>query len=70
MVAPRGAPQNVIERLSSELAAVVKSPEVRQRFTTLGLDPETSTPQQLGDHMKRQFARYGKLIKALGIKED
>lgn len=70
MVAPRGTPQNVIERLSSELAAVVKSPEVRQRFTALGLDPETSTPQQLGDHMKRQFARYRKLIKAIGIKED
>jgi tripartite-type tricarboxylate transporter receptor subunit TctC len=70
MSAPRATPKNVIDRLNAELAAGVKSPELRERLSSQGYDPASSTPQQLGDYIKVEFARFGKLIKAIALKDE
>jgi len=70
MSAPRATPKNVIDRLNAELAAGVKSPELRERLSSQGYDPASSTPQQLGDYIKVEVARFGKLIKAIALKDE
>jgi tripartite-type tricarboxylate transporter receptor subunit TctC len=70
MVAPRATPRPVIERLNAEIAATIKSPEARERLAGQGYEPEAGTPQQLGDMIKSELARYGKLIKAVGMKAE
>jgi tripartite-type tricarboxylate transporter receptor subunit TctC len=67
MVAPRGTSKAVIERLNTEIAATIKSPEVRERLSGQGYEPETGAPQQLGDLIKSELVRYGKLVKAVGM---
>jgi tripartite-type tricarboxylate transporter receptor subunit TctC len=67
MVAPRGTPRAVIERLNSEIAATIKSPEARERLAAQGYEPEASTPQHLSDMLKSELVRYGKLVKAVGM---
>jgi tripartite-type tricarboxylate transporter receptor subunit TctC len=70
MSAPRGTPKFAVERLNAEIAAGVKTPELRERLAGQGYEPESSTPQQLGDYVKIELARFGKLIKAIGLKDE
>jgi tripartite-type tricarboxylate transporter receptor subunit TctC len=70
MSAPRGTPRPIIDRLNAELAAGVKSPELVERLSSQGYDPALSTPQQLGDYIKVELARYRKLITTIGLKDE
>jgi tripartite-type tricarboxylate transporter receptor subunit TctC len=70
MSAPRGTPKLVIERLNTELAAGVKSPDLRERLSSQGFDPEVCTPQQLADYINVEYARFGKLIRAINLKDE
>ncbi len=70
MSAPRGTPKFAIDRLNAEIAAAVKSPDLRERLAVQGYDPEASTPQQLADTIKVEYARFAKLIKAIDLKDE
>ncbi|HYH42011.1 MAG TPA: tripartite tricarboxylate transporter substrate binding protein [Burkholderiales bacterium] len=68
--APRGTPKAIIERLNREIVAGIKSPHVAERLTGLGYDAAASTPAELAAHVKLELTRYGKLIKAIGFKDE
>lgn len=70
MYAPAGTPQPVIERLNREIRAVVDSPALRERFAALGLQPVTSTPQELADFGRSELARWAQLIRGAGIEAE
>lgn len=70
MFAPRGTPRAIVDRLNRESVAGIRSPEVGQKLAALGYDPAASTPEQLRDHVKLELERYGKLIKAIGFKDE
>jgi tripartite-type tricarboxylate transporter receptor subunit TctC len=70
MVAPRATPRAAVDRLNSEIAAIIKSPEARERLAQQGYEPEAGSPQQLGDMIQSELARYGKLVKAVGMKAE
>lgn len=67
MLVPKGTPAGIITRLNTELAAILRSPDIRARLTPQGFDPEPSTPQQLTDYVRAEVARYGKLLKSMGL---
>ena len=70
MSGPRGLPRPVIDKLNAELVAGNKSPELRERLSSQGYDPEVCTPQQLAHYIKVEFARFGKLIRAINLKDE
>jgi tripartite-type tricarboxylate transporter receptor subunit TctC len=70
LLAPAGTPREIIQRLASELAKVVKQSEVVQRFTQLGIDPVGSTPQEYAALNKADYEKYARLVKASGAKID
>lgn len=70
MVAPRGTPRAVIDRLNAAVIASIKSPEMQERMARVGYEPEGSTPAQLAEHIRAELARYSKLIKTIGFKEE
>lgn len=63
-----GTPPSVIERLNQATIKAVAHPEVHARLTALGLDPETGTPEAFGTLIRTESAKWGKLIKQLGLK--
>ena len=67
LVAPRGTPQHVIRRLNAEIVAGFSEPDVIERLRKQSIDPAAGTPEQLAAHIKSEFARYTKLIKAIGL---
>jgi tripartite-type tricarboxylate transporter receptor subunit TctC len=70
MLAPAGTPREVVARLSSEVAKVVKQPDVAQRFTQLGIDAVGSTPEAYGQINKADYEKYAAIVKATGVKID
>ena len=68
--APKGTPSAVIDRLNREIVAAVGDPVVRNQLLALGLEPETSTPAELGLRTRDDFTRMGKLIRASGIRSE
>jgi tripartite-type tricarboxylate transporter receptor subunit TctC len=68
--AAAGTPANVIERFSSEVAAVARMPEVIQILNNAGIDPVGSSPAEHGRAVQDENERFGKAIIAAGIKSE
>ncbi len=70
LVTPKGAPQPVIERLNGAVIAAMQSKDMQEKIARVGYEPEGSTPQQLAEHIKAELARYAKMIKVIGFREE
>lgn len=70
MHGPRGTSHEVVERLNATIAASAKSQDFRSRMAAQGYEAESSTPQQLAARIKTELERFGKLIKAIGLKDE
>lgn len=70
VLAPAGTPAAVIQRLSSELNAVLRLPEVRELFANAGLEPLPGTPAALTELMQRDTAKWAAVIKRSGATVD
>ena len=68
--APAKTPAAIIARFQSEVARAVQTPEVKQRFAEMGLDPVGSSPEALGAIVARDIAKYSAVAKAANIKND
>jgi tripartite-type tricarboxylate transporter receptor subunit TctC len=68
ILAPARTPKPIIDKLSLELARILRTPEFSENLLTLGADPFVSTPQQFAELIKVDLVRYAKLIKAANIK--
>lgn len=68
VLAPAGAPDGVVNRLSEEFSAIAALPEVRQRLTDLGLTAQGSTPRQLAEHVRSETEKVARIVKEAGIK--
>ena len=66
--APAGTPPAVINRLQSEIAKVVKIPEVRDRMLALGGEIVASSPQDLAAWVREQTASWAVVVRAANIK--
>jgi tripartite-type tricarboxylate transporter receptor subunit TctC len=70
LLAPAGTPQPVIRRLHEEIVRVLKLPDVRERFATLGVDPVGSTPEEFSRVIAADIAKWTAVAKAANIKAD
>jgi tripartite-type tricarboxylate transporter receptor subunit TctC len=68
IVAPRGTPAPVIRRLNAEIVAGFAQADVQERLRKQSIDAATGKPEEFSAHMKSEFARYDKLIKAVNLK--
>jgi tripartite-type tricarboxylate transporter receptor subunit TctC len=68
--APVKTPPAVLSRLNQEIAAILKLPEVREALGRAGLDASTSTPQELGAVVDKDFQRWGGVIRRNGISAE
>ena len=64
---PAGTPPVIISRLNGTVVKAVATAELREQLIQVGLDPETSTPGELGSTLRKDVATWAKIIKAAGI---
>jgi tripartite-type tricarboxylate transporter receptor subunit TctC len=70
LVAPRGTPRAAVDRINAELANALQDASIRERLLTQGLEPATSTPEQLGERLRTGHARVAKIIRDNNIKAE
>ena len=68
LLAPVGTPRMVIERLHQESVRAVRLQDTRDRFAVEGLEPVGSTPDEFAAYIASEMSKWGKVIKAAGIK--
>lgn len=67
---PAGTPAAVIERLHTEISAIVRVPEVRARFLSLGGEPVGSTPEQFSAFFRSEVEKWAKVVRDSGARID
>lgn len=66
-VAPARVPKEIIAVLNREANAAMKRPEVRAKLESLGLEVWTESPEHLGELMKSEYEKYGKVARDIGL---
>jgi tripartite-type tricarboxylate transporter receptor subunit TctC len=70
LLAPAKTPRPVIMRLNTEVAKILNMPDVKDFLFKQGLDAAPGTPEQFAAYMKSERAKWGKVIKAAGLKAE
>ena len=70
IVSTAGTPRDVIMKLNREIVRILNLPEVREHLLKLGAEPVGNSPEALAQFIASEAARWGKVIKALGLKID
>jgi tripartite-type tricarboxylate transporter receptor subunit TctC len=66
--APAGTPDEIVNKLNTEIVKIVKTPEIQARLRSLGLTPTGTQTSAVNSGMAADYAFWGKLINELGIK--
>jgi tripartite-type tricarboxylate transporter receptor subunit TctC len=70
MLAPAKTPKAIIARLNAAIVKVVTMPEMRSQFEIQGTDPVASSPEEFAAFIRRDMAKYAKVVKVSGAKVD
>jgi tripartite-type tricarboxylate transporter receptor subunit TctC len=70
LLAPAGTPRPIIERINTELRAIVSADETRARIAAQGGEPLITTPEEYAADIEREQAKWGRLIKQLGLRVE
>jgi tripartite-type tricarboxylate transporter receptor subunit TctC len=65
--APKDVPAPIVAKLNAELRAILSQPEAKSVLQKVGLDVTSSTPEELFALMKRDYARWGEIIRKNNI---
>jgi tripartite-type tricarboxylate transporter receptor subunit TctC len=68
LTAPARTPQAVVAKVNADVMKIMKSPELAERLKAEGSDPVGSTPERYAAFLREEIAKWGKVIKAAGIK--
>jgi tripartite-type tricarboxylate transporter receptor subunit TctC len=66
VVAPAATPAPIVAKLNRTFNDITSSADIRAHFSALGWQPVESTQQQLGDYIKTEIVRWGKVMEAAG----
>jgi tripartite-type tricarboxylate transporter receptor subunit TctC len=67
---PTGTPRDAITRLNAESLKAMTYPEVKERMAATGLTPLGSTPEEFGALIRSEVEKWGKVVKATGMRVD
>ena len=70
MFVPAGTPDAITAKLLKTIIDVLQDDEVKKRFTASGAQPIGSTPAQFADHLKKEDAKWGEVVRKGNIKLD
>ena len=70
LVGPAGMPAEAVAKLHAAAVKALATPQVRERFASLGVQPVGNTPEQFGVVIREDLARWSKVIKSAGVKVE
>jgi tripartite-type tricarboxylate transporter receptor subunit TctC len=70
ILAPAGTPKDVIAKLYTATVRILKQPDVRERYASVGFEPVGSTPEAFGAFLKADIAKWSEVVKRSGAQVD
>jgi len=70
ILGPSGMPQQTVSRLNTEILQVVAQPAARDQLLKMGFEVLSNTPQEYAAFLKLEHARWGKVVRDLGLKAE
>ena len=70
MFAPPGTPEPIVRRMSEEMSKAAREPEMRERLFPLALTPNPGTPEELAALLRKDYERYGQLVRQLNLRAE
>ncbi len=70
MMAPAGTPREIVNRLNGAIARIAQLLEIRDKLLAQGAEPQSGTPGQMGDFVRSEIAKWGKVAKAAGVRME
>jgi tripartite-type tricarboxylate transporter receptor subunit TctC len=70
MLAPAGTPSQIVRRLNASIVAALASEDLRARLAGLGGEVAGGTSEQFGEHLRREIAKWSKIIRTLGLRPE
>jgi tripartite-type tricarboxylate transporter receptor subunit TctC len=70
LLAPAATPADIVQRLNGELNRALKEPGSAERVKALGMDTWQTTPAEFDSFIHRELAKWGKVIKAVGVRAN
>ncbi|MBI1990809.1 MAG: tripartite tricarboxylate transporter substrate binding protein [Betaproteobacteria bacterium] len=70
LLAPAGTPKDVVGKLHGEVTRILKLPDVRERFDSLGMEPVGDSPEQFAQYIRSELAKYAKVVRQSGARVE
>jgi tripartite-type tricarboxylate transporter receptor subunit TctC len=70
ILGPAGTPPAIVNRLNSEIAAIVQLKDVQEALARQGAEAQTSTPAEFGQFLKTEYAKWARVVKEAGIRME
>ena len=67
-IAPAGTPRAIVKRLNEEINRAMQQPEVNAKLVTAGLYVANESPEFYAEFIKKEYAKYGKIVRDIGFK--
>ena len=69
-LAPAGTPREIVDRINALVAKILTTREMRELWTSQGMQVVTNTPEQFAKRIRADYEKYGRVIKAVGIQPE
>jgi len=66
LVAPKGTPKPVVDKLNGEIGRLLKDPEFVKEITTIGIDPLGNTPEEFASFLRTEIPRWQQIVAEAG----
>jgi tripartite-type tricarboxylate transporter receptor subunit TctC len=70
LMAPKNTPQAIVTRLNKEIAKIIDTPEVHRAWAKQGATPMTMNPEEFGQYIINDIAKWARIVKISGAKVD
>jgi tripartite-type tricarboxylate transporter receptor subunit TctC len=67
VIAPKGTPKAIVDKLNSEINKAVKDPDFAKRIAQDGLEPAGGTSEAFGELLKREVVEWAEVVKAANV---
>ena len=70
ILVPAATPRNIINKLNGEVVQLLAQPKVKDQLVTMGFEVVPNTPEEYAAFLKQEHARWGKVVRDLGLKAE
>ena len=70
LLAPAGTPAAVVQRINSDVNALLATADVKDKFAASGADPLATTPERFAEMLREDLAKWARVVRESGAKVD